>query len=169
MKKLHAAAVMALLTSSVFFLLGSSNDAAISSGAARSENNSSAKAKALKALNDSEEQLAKLDEIHENTVRLFDKLSSLSSELAKKAGAVGKISVENNGKNSGQSGAQSSGSSSQDLMQATQQMQETQMSFNLQYLQLQEQMQNDNRQFTAVSNILKTKHDTAKNIITNIK
>jgi len=169
MKKLHAVAVMVFLTAGVSFLPGISSDAAISSGAARSESNSTAKATALKALGDSEESLAQLEKIHEHTVQLFDKLSSLSSELAKKAGAVGKISVENNGKNSGQSGAQSSGSSSQDLMQATQQMQETQMSFNLQYLQLQEQMQNDNRQFTAVSNILKTKHDTAKNIITNIK
>ena len=55
------------------------------------------------------------------------------------------------------------------LFAATQQMQETQMSFNLQYLQLQNSMQNDNRQFTMVSNIMKTKHDTAKNSITNIR
>ena len=62
------------------------------------------------------------------------------------------------------------GSSSQGaLMQATQQMQETQMSFNLQYLELQNQMQNENRQFTMVSNIMKTKHDTVKNSISNIR
>jgi hypothetical protein len=47
--------------------------------------------------------------------------------------------------------------------------QETQMSFNLQYLQLQSQMQNENRQFTAVSNIMKTKHDTVKNSISNMR
>jgi hypothetical protein len=55
------------------------------------------------------------------------------------------------------------------LMQATQNMQETQMSFNLQYLQLQDSMQNENRQFTMVSNIMKTKHDTVKNSISNIR
>jgi hypothetical protein len=55
------------------------------------------------------------------------------------------------------------------LMQATQQMQETQMSFNLQYLQLQNQMQNENRQITMVSNIMKTKLDTMKNSIANIR
>lgn len=55
------------------------------------------------------------------------------------------------------------------LLQATQQMQETQMSFNLQYLQLQNQMQNENRNYTMVSNIMKTKHDTAKNTISNIR
>ena len=63
-------------------------------------------------------------------------------------------------------GSGSGGTSS--LMSATQQMQETQMSFNLQYLQLQNSMQNDNRQFTMVGNIMKTKHNTAKNTINNI-
>jgi hypothetical protein len=43
------------------------------------------------------------------------------------------------------------------------------MSFNLQYLQLQETMQNENRQYTMVSNIMKTKHDTVKNSIGNIR
>ena len=55
------------------------------------------------------------------------------------------------------------------LLQATQQMQETQMSFNLQYLQLQNQMQNENRELTMVSNIMKTKLDTMKNSIANIR
>ena len=52
---------------------------------------------------------------------------------------------------------------------AAKEMQQTQMSFNLQYLQLQNQMQNENRQFTVVSNIRKTKHDTVKNSISNIR
>jgi hypothetical protein len=54
------------------------------------------------------------------------------------------------------------------LIGATQAMQEQQMAFNLQYLQLQNSLQNDNRQFTMISNIMKTKHDTAKNTISNI-
>lgn len=61
------------------------------------------------------------------------------------------------------------GDSSQALLAATQSMQETQMSFNLQYLQLQSQMQEENRSYTAVSNIMKTKHDTVKNSIGNIR
>ena len=61
------------------------------------------------------------------------------------------------------------GSSQSSLLQATQQMQETQMSFDLQYLQLQSQMQNENRSYTMVSNIMKTKHDTVKNTISNIR
>ena len=44
-----------------------------------------------------------------------------------------------------------------------------QMSGDLQYLQLQQDMQHENRQFTMVSNIMKVKHDTAKNSINNIR
>ena len=61
------------------------------------------------------------------------------------------------------------GSSQDQLLAATKQMQETQMSFNLQYLQLQSQMQHENRSYTAISNIMKTKHDTVKNSIGNIR
>lgn len=55
------------------------------------------------------------------------------------------------------------------LLQAAKEMQAMQMSFNLQYLNLQNQMQNENRQFTMISNIMKTKHDTVKNSISNIR
>jgi len=55
------------------------------------------------------------------------------------------------------------------LMVATRQMQEMNMSFNLQYLMLQQKMQSDNRQFTLMSNIMKTKHETAKNAINNVR
>lgn len=55
------------------------------------------------------------------------------------------------------------------LAAATKQLQEMSMSFNLQYLTLQEQMHAQNRQFTLVSNIMKTKHDTAKTAINNVR
>lgn len=61
-----------------------------------------------------------------------------------------------------------SGESAQ-LFQAVDQMQEMQMSFNLQYLMLQNKISQENRQFTMVSNIMKNKHDTAKNSINNIR
>jgi hypothetical protein len=66
-------------------------------------------------------------------------------------------------------GAAAGGGSQDQLLNATKQMQETQMSFNLQYLQLQSQMQAENRSYTAVSNIMKTKHDTVKNSISNVR
>ncbi len=58
---------------------------------------------------------------------------------------------------------------STNLMNATQQMTELNQTFNLQYLQLQEQQQQDSREFTALSNVMKSKSDTAKNSLSNIK
>jgi hypothetical protein len=46
---------------------------------------------------------------------------------------------------------------------------DAQWSDNMQYLQTQAQMQNDNRQYAAVSNIMKTKHDTVKNSVNNVR
>ena len=42
-------------------------------------------------------------------------------------------------------------------------------SFNLAYLQLQMQMQRENRAYTTLSNILKKQHETLKSIIDNLK
>jgi hypothetical protein len=56
-----------------------------------------------------------------------------------------------------------------DLIFATQSMREMDQTFNLSYLQLQQDMQAQNRQFTAVSNIMKVKHDTAKAAIDNVR
>lgn len=68
-------------------------------------------------------------------------------------------------------GASSAGSSDafNQMMSATKQMAEFQASFNLQYLQLQEKIQIDTRQFNLVSNIMKTKHDAAKNALNNVR
>ena len=51
----------------------------------------------------------------------------------------------------------------------TKEMEATQQSFNLQFLQLQSQMQRESRSYTAISNIMKTKHDTVKNSISNLR
>ncbi|MED5464881.1 MAG: hypothetical protein VX699_09530 [Myxococcota bacterium] len=52
---------------------------------------------------------------------------------------------------------------------ATKEMQEMNQSFNLQYLELQQNMQQENRKFSTLSNIMKTKHDTAKATINNVR
>ncbi len=66
-------------------------------------------------------------------------------------------------------GGQGQGNSGMDLLNATKNMQEMAQSFNLQYLQLQEKMQSENRSFSTVSNVMKTKHDTAKSSISNVR
>lgn len=55
------------------------------------------------------------------------------------------------------------------MMAQMQQFQEMNMSFNMQYLMLQQKMQSENRQYSALSNVMKTKHDTAKNAINNVR
>ena len=106
--------------------------------------------------------LAALDKSHYAYQAAAQKLSTLYATLSKQAEAVGKAAGQATGSASGSSGTQN-------LMTATQQMQETQMSFNLQYLQLQEQMQQENQNYTTLSNVMKTRNATAKNAMANIK
>ncbi len=55
-----------------------------------------------------------------------------------------------------------------DLVEATRTLQQQAQTFNLEYLQLQEAMQRESREFTAVTNVMKVKHDSAKAAINNI-
>jgi len=134
------------------------------------------RSEAVRAISEASAQLAELEKIHARTVAINSELSKLYEALSRKAAEVGKLAETVRagkgmpGGGAGLAGAAGAISSAQDeLLKATKQMQEMQMSFNLQYLQLQSQMQNENRSYTAVSNILKTKHDTVKNSISNIR
>jgi hypothetical protein len=55
-----------------------------------------------------------------------------------------------------------------DVLEATRTLQQESRTFNLQYLQLQEGMQRESREFTALSNVMRVKHDSAKSAISNI-
>jgi hypothetical protein len=55
-----------------------------------------------------------------------------------------------------------------DVMEATRALQLEAQNFNLQYLQLQESMQRESREFTSLTNVMKVKHDGAKAAINNI-
>ena len=48
-------------------------------------------------------------------------------------------------------------------------MQRQNQQFNLEYLQLQTELQADNRRFSTVSNLMKARHDTAKAAINNMQ
>ncbi len=100
--------------------------------------------------------LAALERSHRGLEEAALKLADLYAKLAAKAEEVSKLAAQ-------------VGNDRPQLVAAARQLQELQMSFNLQYLQLQNSMQNENRQFTMVSNIMKTKHDTVKNSISNIR
>jgi hypothetical protein len=55
-----------------------------------------------------------------------------------------------------------------DLLEATRAMQQEAQAMNLQYLQLQERMQQESREFTTLTNVMRVKHDTARAAIANI-
>ncbi len=55
-----------------------------------------------------------------------------------------------------------------DVMEATRALQAQAQTFNLQYLQLQESMQRESREFTSLTNVMKVRHDSAKAAIGNI-
>jgi hypothetical protein len=74
------------------------------------------------------------------------------------------------GTGSGPAGTNVTGTgSSNDMIAAEQALQDQGQSFNMQYLQLQNEMQQESQQFTAVSNIMKVRSDSAKAAINNIR
>jgi predicted nuclease with TOPRIM domain len=105
-----------------------------------------------------------LKQLEQQKVQLLEMMHKFNERQKKVIDKVEKLE-----KNYDTMNATATGRSQTQLLQATKQMQEMQMSFNMQYLQLQNQMQHENRSFTMLSNIMKTKHDTVKNSISNIR
>jgi len=106
------------------------------------------------------DDVRKLEKSHENFVKATGELEGLYAKLVSKVQEVSRLAAE---------AQKTRGQALEKLFKATEQMQEMSQSFNLQYLTLQQNMQQENRRFTLVSNIMKTKHDTAKNAINNIR
>ena len=106
------------------------------------------------------DDVRKLEKSHENYVKAAGELDGLYIKLLQKTREVSRLAVE---------AQKARGQALDKLFKATEEMQEMSQSFNLQYLSLQQNMQDENRRFTLVSNIMKTKHDTAKNAINNVR
>lgn len=68
-------------------------------------------------------------------------------------------------------GAPAAGSADPQLgmMMAHRELREMNQLFSLQYLSLQQRMQGEDRQFSALSNVMKAKHDTARAAINNVR
>jgi hypothetical protein len=99
--------------------------------------------------------LRELDNRHSDFAGSAAKLGTLYDSLSQRVEEMGNLAA--------------SGATWEQLTMAAREMQEMNQSFSLQYLQLQQKMQADNRKYTLVSNIMKTKHETAKNAINNIR
>jgi len=106
------------------------------------------------------DDVRKLEKSHENYVKAAGKLDGLYAKLLQKTREISRLAAE---------AEKEKPPRTDKLFKALQEMQEMDRSFNLQYLDLQQNMQQENRQFTLVSNIMKTKHDTAKSAINNIR
>jgi hypothetical protein len=59
--------------------------------------------------------------------------------------------------------------SGENIIDAMAQMQNLSLTFSLQYLSLQQKIQQETREYTLLSNIMKARHDAAKNAINNIR
>jgi hypothetical protein len=122
----------------------------------------------IQLMNSIERNMHQLDRLEGKLVGDFTALAAEAAKLdtaatALREAATAVASPAPQGLTPGGTGNQAA------LLQATKRMQEVQMSFNLQYLMLQQKMQDESRRFTLLSNIMKTKHDTAKNSISNIR
>ena len=124
---------------------------------------------ALVAIEGLQSDLQLLVTQHQAIIDLNERLSTAVRSFGEEAERFFRAIMSSPALTGAQAGSAAGGDSSAQLLNATRQMQETQMSFNLQYLQLQSQMQHENRSYTAISNIMKTKHDTVKNSISNIR
>jgi len=63
----------------------------------------------------------------------------------------------------------SAGAAGSDAFESARLLQAEGQSFNLRYLELQERMQRETREFTAVSNVMKVRHDAARAAIQNVQ
>lgn len=117
---------------------------------------------ALKAIDEMGPALVQLEASHRNLMQAVGALEGLFTKLSEKAAEVAKRATEARK-------AKAPGQATDSLLEETKEMEEMRQSFNLQYLTLQNRISHENRQFSMVSNIMKNKHDTAKNSINNIR
>jgi DNA repair exonuclease SbcCD ATPase subunit len=120
------------------------------------------RADAVLAMDQLQSDLAQLNTSHQNYREAAEKLATLYSSLSKRTEAVATAARALKPDHVDPKALSQ-------LLTATSQLEEMQQSFNMQYLALQESMQDEARRFTLLSNIMKTKHDTVKNSISNMR
>lgn len=93
--------------------------------------------------------------------------SGTANAASSTSSGTGGVSAASTTTTSGTGSTAGSGTST--VMDQSYKLMEMNQDFNLQYLNLQENMQAESRQYTALSNVSKTKTDTAKNSLSNVK
>ena len=110
-----------------------------------------------------------LKNLEQQQKKLLENMETLDAQQKALVSQIEKLEAGYDAVNAATPSKSAKRKSSAPIANATKAIQEMQISFNMQYLQLQQQMQNENRSYTAVSNIMKTKHDTAKNSVSNVR
>lgn len=116
----------------------------------------SSRLQALRSMDELSGNLAELAKHHSNLEESSRKVQEMYSALVRKIGELAAIAAR-------------SRTTDPPLLMSIKQLQEMSQSFNTQYLMLQEKISHENRQYSMLSNIMKSKHDTAKNSINNIR
>ncbi len=110
----------------------------------------------IKQVDDLSADSAQLDESHARTMKASEQMSQIHSALSSKVGSLC-------------NSAEKARVSPAEIAKALNELCDVSRNSSMQYLQLQTAMQQENRQYTTVSNVLKTKHDTVKNSINNVR
>lgn len=111
---------------------------------------------AVQSIDELSVSLADLGKSQASLLQVSLEMSRMFGSLRQKIAELGAIAAQDRG-------------ASSLLVSATRRLQEMSQSFNMQYLMLQNKIAQENRQFSMLSNIMKNKHDTAKNSINNIR
>jgi hypothetical protein len=111
---------------------------------------------AVQSIDELSVSLADLGKSQASLLQVSLEMSRMFGSLRQKIAELGAIAAQDRG-------------ASSLLASAIRRLQEMAQSFNMQYLMLQNKITHENRQFSMVSNIMKNKHDTAKNSINNIR
>lgn len=94
-------------------------------------------------------------------------LARTRERLAKRSGSgSGPLGGSGSGGGVGGAGTENGQGTDYDAMK---QLQDESREMNMFFLQLQQKMQQENRRFTTLSNLLKSRHDTARSAINNIR
>jgi hypothetical protein len=123
------------------------------------------KVQAVAAVDSLGADLTALDASHAGVVEAAEGMASLYAELNAAIANVASLAESL----AQQPGQRALASRQAQLLTAVSELEELQAEMNMQFLALQNQMQMESRQYNAVSNALKVRHDTAMNAIRNMK
>jgi hypothetical protein len=152
----HHALMITLLLALGTYAWSQTNRQATTRAVVSPVTSATALADSVKLMDEASAQLAQLNESHARAIRTGEEMSRIYSDLNGKINDICRV-------------AEGTRISPMEVAKRLTELCEAAGPSNLQHLKLQTALQNENRSFTMLSNIMKTKHDTVKNAISNIR